>query len=120
MKEDYYDDYESNNHQRERYNRQKEKDQIKRKRRQQKEISFIENELESFRIYSRDDDILEINELISLGEEIKTKDIELVKYIIKQNQIKKKLGTYTFGNHILEILSFNDKKIFCVRRNNEY
>ena len=27
------------------------------------EISFIENELESFRIYSRDDDILEINKL---------------------------------------------------------
>lgn len=120
MKEDHYDDFDLINHQKEHYNRQRDKDQIRRKRRQQKEISFIENELESFRIYSRDDDIYEINKLISLGEEIKTKDIELVKFIIKKDQIKKKLGTYTFGEHILEILSFNDKKIFCVRRNSEY
>ena len=120
MKEDYYDDFEVINHQKEHYNRKKEKDKVKNKRRQQREISFIENELESFRIYSRDDDIFEVNKLIALGEEIKTKDIELVKNIIKTNKIKKKLGTYNFGDYILEILSFNDKKIFCIRSNNEY
>lgn len=122
MKEDYYDDYDFEviNHQKEHYNRKKEKDKVKNKRRQQREISFIENELESFRIYSRDDDIFEVNKLIALGEEIKTKDIELVKNIIKTNKIKKKLGTYNFGDYILEILSFNDKKIFCIRSNNEY
>ena len=122
MKEDYYDDYDYEviNHQKEHYNRKKEKEKVKNKRRQQKEISFIENELESFRIYSRDDDIFEVNKLIALGEEIKTKDIELVKNIIKTNKIKKKIGTYSFGDYILEILSFNDKKIFCIRSNNEY
>ena len=120
MKEDYYDDFEVINHQKEHYNRKKEKDKVKNKRRQQREISFIENELESFRIYSRDDDIFEVNKLIALGEEIKTKDIELVKNIIKTNKIKKKLGTYNFRDYILEILSFNYKKIFCIRSNNEY
>ena len=60
MKEDYYDDYEVINHQKEHYNRKKEKEKVKNKRRQQREISFIENELESFRIYSRDDDIYEV------------------------------------------------------------
>ncbi len=115
MKEDFYDDF-SNNHLKERHNRQKEKEKIRNKRRQQKEISFIENELESFRIYSRDDDMIEVRKLIAFGEEIKTKDIELVKYLTNRNQIKKKIGTYTFEEHILEILSFGNKKIFCVRR----
>ena len=76
--------------------------------------------MNSFYMYSRDDDIFEINKLILLGEEIKTNDVELVKYIVKKDKIKKKLGTYKFGKYILEILEFGNKKIFCVRMNNEY
>jgi hypothetical protein len=122
MKEDYdlYDDISFNYNVEEHHNRQRDKEQKQKRKKNRKEISFLENEMNSFYMYSRDDDIFEINKLILLGEEIKTNDIELVKYIVKKDKIKKKLGTYTFGKHILEILSFGDKKIFCIRMNDEY
>ena len=79
-------------------------------------IGFFEKEF-----YSRDDDVSEIRKLISFGEEIKTKDIELAKKIVNQRKIKKKLGIYNFENYILEIstLPLDNKKIFLIRNNNE-
>ena len=88
MKEDYdlYDDTYFNYNVEERHNRQRDKEQKQKRKRNQKEISFLENEMNSFYMYSRDDDILEIKKLILLGEEIKTNDIELVKYIVKKDK----------------------------------
>ena len=85
---------------RERFNR---KNKIK-----EEHIGFFEKEF-----YSRDDDVSEIRKLISFGEEIKTKDIELAKKIVNQRKIKKKLGIY------ISTLPLDNKKIFLIRNNNE-
>ena len=69
---------------RERFNR-------KNKVKEEGDESFYEKEF-----YSRDDDLLEIKRLISFGEEIKTKDVELAKRIVEQKKIKKKIGIYSF------------------------
>ena len=77
--------------------------------------NFFEKEF-----YTRDDDVSEIKKILSFGEEIKTKDIELVKVLIGQRKIKKKIGVYNFYDFILEITTdFQRKKVFIIRYNNE-
>ena len=68
------------------------------------------------RFYDRDDDLKEIFKELRLGGEIKTYDVELVKNIVKEKNIKKKIGVFLFRGFTVEITNYNSKKVFCIRR----
>ena len=120
MKEEdysFYQEIEADYHKQDDYIAiKKEKEIIIKRRKQQKQIEFIENNTQSFYLYSRDDDLKDIYKLLSSGNEVKTNDIELVKIITKVKKIKKKIGTQKIKDYVIETLSYMDKKIFCIRK----
>ena len=105
----------------EQHHRRKGKDKNKRKKQKNslKDIEFLENNYETDNYYSNNGhDIMEIHDRLSRGEEIKLFDLKMAQTILKNNNIKNKVGSYDFNNgYILEILSFIDNKnVFLIRK----
>ena len=106
----------------EQHHRRKGKDKNKRKQQKNsfKDIEFLENNnYTADNHYSNNGhDISEIHERLLNGEEIKIFDLEITKKILRNKQIKNKVGSYNFDNgYILEIISFiDDKNVFLIRK----
>lgn len=106
----------------EQHHRRKGKDKNKRKQQKNsfKDIEFLENNnYTTDNHYSNNGhDISEIHERLLNGEEIKIFDLEITKRILRNKQIKNKVGSYNFDNgYILEIISFiDDKNVFLIRK----
>ena len=105
----------------EQHHRRKGKDKNKRKKQKNsfKDIEFLENNnYENDNYYSNNGhDIVEIHDRLSKGEEVKLLDLKMAQRILKNRNIKNKVGSYKFDGYILEILSFiNDKNVFLIRK----
>jgi len=106
----------------EQHHRRKGKDKNKRKKQKNsfKDIEFLENNnYENDNYYSNNGhDIVEIHDRLSKGEEVKLLDLKMAQRILKNKNIKDKVGSYKFNNgYILDIISFiNNKNVFLIRK----
>ena len=106
----------------EQHHRRKGKDKNKRKKQKNsfKDIEFLENNnYENDNYYSINvHDIVEIQDRLSKGEEVKLLDLKMTQRILKNKNIKDKVGSYKFNNgYILDIISFiNNKNVFLIRK----
>jgi len=104
----------------EQHHRKKGKDKNKRKQKNSfKDIEFLENNTYEIGNYSNNGyDMIELHERLLKGEEIKLFDLETTRKVIRNKEIKNKVGSYKFDNgYILDIISFIDNKnVFLIRK----
>ena len=104
----------------EQHHRKKGKDKNKRKQKNSfKDIEFLENNTYEIGNYPNNGyDMIELHERLLKGEEIKLFDLETTRKVIRNKEIKNKVGSYKFDNgYILDIISFIDNKnVFLIRK----